>query len=333
MNQAANRLNTESTARQARIKKNLVLRQAVLGAVRQFFTQNGFLEVETPLRLTAPAPEPHIDAVESGNHYLQASPELHMKRLLCAGYRRIFQICKCFRHGERSARHLTEFTMLEWYTAGEDYFFLMDQVEKLVCFVSAEALGRQQVHYHDTVIDLSGPWKRIRAADAFLQYAGMEMKSAMAGDMFEEKLAFEIEPRLDVHRPVFLHDYPLAFTPLAKSAPDDPEAAQRFELYLGGVEICNGYSELTDAKLQRMRFETELASRKADRRPVSPMPERFLSDMSQMPEAAGCALGLDRLVMILADASAIDDVVAFVPEDDWPQSRQTDSRESENGWH
>ncbi len=312
----------ENPSRQTCIEKNLVLRSTILDAVRQFFRQNGFLEVETPLRLTAPAPEPHIDAVESGNHYLQASPELHMKRLLCAGYDKIFQICKCFRHRERGTLHIPEFTMLEWYTTGVDYRFLMDQVEKLICFVSEKTLGRQQVPYRNTTIDLSCPWKRIRTGDAFTLYADMDMKSAVANDMFEEKLAFEIEPRLDRSRPVFLHDYPLEYTPLAKSVPDDPEAAQRFELYLAGIEICNGYGELTDADTQRMRFESELSSKRANGRRVSPMPERFLDDMSNMPEASGCALGLDRLVMILADAEAIDDVVAFVPEDDQPVSRQ-----------
>jgi elongation factor P--(R)-beta-lysine ligase len=306
-----------SPSRQERIKGNLLVRSRILAAVRQFFDQNGFVEVETPVRLTAPAPEPHLDAVVSGTHFLQASPELHMKRLLCAGFDKIFQICKCFRHGERGGLHLPEFTMLEWYASGADYHFLMNQVEELVCFISAKANGAHKAAFGSTVIDLSPPWKRIRAEKAFEMYAGMTMKTAIKNDIFEETLAFEIEPRLNKERPVFIYDYPIEYTPLASSVAGSPENAQRFELYLAGIEICNGYTELTDAKIQRERFESELASRRRSNRLTYPVPERFLKDMSHMPDAAGCALGLDRLVMILANAHTIDEVVAFVPEDDW----------------
>ncbi len=311
----------KGTEKQARIKNNLLLRRTIFDAVRRFFEQNDFLEVDTPIRLAAPAPEPHIETIAAGDHYLQASPELHMKRLLAAGYEKIFQICKCFRHKERGSLHLPEFTMLEWYAAGADYHALMTQVAELVRFVSIEATGRQQVMFNNTTIDLAPPWQKMRAGEAFEKYAGMRMKTAVEKDCFEEKLAFEIEPRLDKNRPVFLYDYPMENTPLAKQAPNAPGAAQRFELYLAGIEICNGYSELTDEKIQRRRFEKELAARKRDGRTASPMPERFLADMAEMPDAAGCALGLDRLVMIMADAKTIDDVVAFVPEDEWHSPR------------
>lgn len=326
MNREKNQDIPKQAARQARIKKNLVFRSKTMGAVRQFFEESGFLEVETPIRLAAPAPEPHIDAVPSGDHYLQASPELHMKRLLCNGYDRIFQICKCFRQKERGSRHLPEFTMLEWYAADADYHFLMDQTEAMIGFVSEKTLGLRQVFVNDTVIDLSVPWRRMRVADAFSRYAGMDMESAVAKDRFEETLAFEIEPRLDTRVPVFLYDYPLKYTPLAKSTGENGRAAQRFELYLAGIEICNGYTELTDTETQRSRFESELAARKLMNRSFYPMPERFLADMVQMPDAAGCALGLDRLVMILSGAGTIDDVTAFVPEDDRPWNEQEEEK-------
>ena len=299
-------------------KGHLVLRNAIVGAVRQFFNENGFLEVETPIRLTAPAPEPHIDPVASGGSFLQASPELHMKRLLCAGYDRIFQICKCFRDKERGRLHLPEFTMLEWYVKDADYHFLMDQTAALVRHVSSAVLGGIRIPCNDHVIDLAGPWRKIRTADAFEQYAAMSMRHALENDLFEEKLAFEVEPRLEREHPVFLYDYPLEHTPLAACVPDSPDTAQRFELYLDGVEICNGYTEMTDPDIQRQRFNEVITARRRRKQPVSPLPERFLEEMGGMPDAAGCALGLDRLVMIMAGARAIDDVVPFVPEDDTP---------------
>lgn len=302
--------------RQALKKHTMVLRSRTMAAVREFFGQNGFLEVETPIRIASPAPEPHIDAVAAGGQFLQASPELHMKRLLCAGYDQIFQICKCFRHNERGRLHLPEFTMLEWYAAGADYRDLMEQTEELIRFVCRKITGGNRLSIEGTEIDLHPGWPEMRLSEAFTRYAGMDMKNALSAGLFEEKLAFAIEPRLDRHRPVFLRDYPMAHTPLARSVKGDPDTARRFELYLAGIEICNGCNELTDAEVLRRRFETGIARRKEAGRPSPPLPERFLQEMTEMPDAAGCALGLDRLVMLLAGENRIDDAVAFVPEDD-----------------
>ena len=298
------------------MRENLSLRQDVFRAVRRFFMQQGFIEVETPLRLRAPAPERHIDHIGCGEHFLHPSPELHMKRLLCAGYDRIFQICKCFRNGERSDLHLPEFTMLEWYQADADYWFLMEQTEALVRFIRRETAGSDSIFFRKTDIDLAPSFYRIRLADAFRDIAGSDMEEALSEDRFEETLCFSIEPGMAKDRPVFLHDYPLDHTPLAKSVPDRPGEAQRFELYMGGIEICNGYTELTDPALQTVRFKEENAARSRCGLPEIPLPERFLADMHAMPEASGCALGLDRLVMVFADAPSIDDVVAFVPEEE-----------------
>ena len=294
----------------------LILRQEVFRAIRRFFRGEGFIEVETPLRLRAPAPERHIDHVECEGHFLQASPELHMKRLLCAGYDRIFQICKCFRSGERSDLHLPEFTMLEWYQADAGYRFLMEQTEALIRFIRQETAGNDTIFFRDDKIDLALPFYKIQLADAFQEIAGSSMEKALSEDRFEEILCFSVEPGLKKDRPVFLHGYPLAHTPLAKSVPDRPGEAQRFELYMGGIEICNGYTELTDPALQAIRFKEENTARVRCGRIEIPLPKRFLADMHAMPEASGCALGLDRLVMVLADAPSIDDVVAFVPEED-----------------
>lgn len=307
---------TPDINRQQRIRENLELRRRVMEAVRRFFTDSGFLEVETPVRTAAPAPELHIDAIASGDRFLQTSPELYMKRLLAAGYERIFQICKCFRGGERGNRHLPEFTMLEWYAAGADYRQLMDQTEALIRYIWREVRGSDIIRFRDNRITLESPWPRIPVEEAFRLYAAVDMRTAMTEDTFDEAVAFEIEPRLAGDRPVFLYDYPAENTPLARARSDRPDLAERFEVYIAGIEICNAFTELTDAAEQRRRFEAELSARRAAGRPVYPMPEAFLSALPQMPPAAGCALGLDRLMMLLAGAERIDDVVAFVPEEE-----------------
>ena len=301
--------------RQYCIRKHLELRVAIIKFIRQFFNDNHYLEVETPIRIPAPAPEAHIDAQPSGSWFLQTSPELCMKRLLAAGYPRIFQICKCFRHGERGRRHLPELTMLEWYTAGADYSDMMAQCEALITTV-ADCMGLDgALRYQGRRIDLSLPWPRMTVAEAFKRLAGISVKQAMDEDRFEEVLALEIEPRLGIDKPVFLYDYPAAHGALARLKPSDRRVAERFELYIGGLELCNAFTELTDPKEQRERFEKESDSRRQAGKPAHPMPERFLEALEEIPETAGNALGIDRLVMLFADTTEIDDVVAFTPEE------------------
>ncbi len=297
-----------------KIKTALERRAEIICAVRKFFLSRRYLEVETPLRIPAPAPEPHILAIPADGWYLQTSPELCMKRLLAAGYSKIFQICKCFRKNERGRRHLEEFTMLEWYEAGRSYDDLMVQCEELILFVWAELNRSGPLHYQRNEIDLTRPWPRINVRSAFERYASIDLEAALSTDRFDEVMAFEIEPRLGIDRPVFLKDYPAAASSLAAPKPENPRLAQRFELYISGLELCNGVTELTDAAEQKKRFEAEIQSRKAAGRPVCPMPERFLDALSFMPQAAGNALGLDRLVMLLTDSETIDAVVAFTPE-------------------
>jgi lysyl-tRNA synthetase class 2 len=301
--------------RQASIRNNLELRASILQAVRQFFIANGYLEVETPIRIPAPAPETHIDAQASGSWYLQTSPELGMKRLLAAGYPRIFQICKCFRKNERGRRHLPELTMLEWYTAGHDYTDMMTQCEALITAVADRLDSNGALRYQGRRIDLSLPWPRITVSQAFERWAGLSVERAMAADRFEEVLALEIEPQLGVEIPVFIYDYPAHLGALARLKPKNCALAERFELYIGGLELCNAFTELTDPKEQRDRFEKEGESRCQAGKPVYPMPERFLAALEDMPAAVGNALGIDRLVMLFADAAQIDDVVAFTPEE------------------
>lgn len=297
------------------VKNNLILRAKIIQAIRKFFLSNDFLEVETPARIPAPAPEPFISAFESGSWYLQTSPELCMKRLLCAGYSRIFQICKCFRRDERGNRHLGEFTMLEWYETEATYADLMTRCENLVECICRELNLQQALSYQNFQIDLSPPWPKMTVEQSFARFSPLDMRAAMSADKFDETLGFDIEPHLGIQQPVFLYDYPAERSPLAAAKPDDPDLAQRFELYIAGLEICNGFTELTDPVLQRKKFEAELAFRKQHGEPAYPLPEKFLSDLKSMPPSAGNALGIDRLVMLFANAASIDDVVAFIPEE------------------
>ncbi|MEJ2155705.1 MAG: EF-P lysine aminoacylase EpmA [Desulfobacteraceae bacterium] len=301
--------------RQTRIRDNLVLRAGVIDAIRSFFKSNGYLEVETPIRIPAPAPEAHIDAEPSGSWYLQTSPELCMKQLLAAGYGRIFQICKCFRSRERGRRHLPEMTLLEWYTAEADYDHMMNQCEALIRSVAFERIGGLQLSYQGRNIDLSAPWQRLTVAEAFERYGALSVAEALEKRRFDEIMGVEIEPRLGMDRPVFLYEYPAQCGALARLKPDQPDVAERFELYIGGLELCNGFSELNDHVEQRSRFATEMIQRREAGKASGPMPENFLDALSTMPPATGNALGIDRLTMLLTDAGNIDEVVAFCPEE------------------
>jgi elongation factor P--(R)-beta-lysine ligase len=294
---------------------NLQRRAEILHLTREFFHSRGYLEVETPLRIPTPLPEAHIDLVESEGWVLQPSPEICMKPLVAAGYGRIFQIGKCFRRGERGRRHLPEMTLLEWYAARETYADAMRTTEELVLQV-ADGLGLPSAFaYQSAPIDLTPPWPRVTVAEAFARYAPGPVEQALAEGRFDEWLGLEVEPRLGCDRPLFLHDYPSACGSLARLKPGDPGIAERFELYIGGLELCNGFSELTDPLEQGRRFEAELESKRRQGRPTHGLPHRFLEALGSLPPSAGNALGLDRLVMLLCDASEIDAVVAFTPED------------------
>ena len=301
--------------RQSSIKKNLWLRAQIIQAVRQFFIDNDYLEIETPCRVPAPAPEAHIDAEVSGNWFLHTSPELCMKRLLAAGYQRIFQICRCFRQKERGIKHLPELTMLEWYTVGHNYLDMMNQCEELIRFVARRVGFGDSLVYQGRNIDLKAPWSRMSVADAFDRFAPISMQTALLEGRFDEVMGCDIEPNLGDEKPFFLYDYPAANSSLARLKPDNRSLAERFELYMGGLELCNAFTELTDAVEQRLRFESEQKIRNESGKQVYPLPEKFLESLRLMPEASGVALGIDRLVMLFANTKSIDDVVAFTPEE------------------
>jgi lysyl-tRNA synthetase class 2 len=301
--------------RQGQKAASLARRAKVLNAVRAFFEARGYLEVETPVRIPLPLPEAHIDPVTSEGWVLQASPEACMKRLMAAGHTHLFQICKCFRRAERGRRHLPETTLLEWYAAGESYRDLMARCEELLGCIAGALGSGGRLSYQGADIDLTPPWPRLTVRDAFARYASLTVDEALAAGRFDELMGVEIEPKLGAAAPVFVCDYPAACGSLARLKTEDPAVAERFELYIGGLELCNGFSELTDPVEQRQRFAREQVRIEAAGKPPTPLPEKFLAALATMPPCAGNALGIDRLVMLFADAASIDEVVAFTPEE------------------
>lgn len=265
-------------------------------AMRRFFHERGYLEVETPVRLPAPALETHIDAEPSGDWFLRTSPEFHMKRMLAAGHDRIFQIGPCFRRGERGDLHHPEYTMLEWYRAGADYESIMEETRELLF----AACG------------ISGDWLIMNVSDAFLQHAGWDPAREFDAVRFDMDLVDKVEPSLPKDRPVVLKDYPIEAGAFAWPKPGAPHLAERWELYLTGVEIANAYSELIDADEQLVRLESIARERRRLGKPVYPTDKQFIQAIkSGLPPCGGIALGIDRLAMVMAGATTLDQVMAF----------------------
>jgi len=294
----------------ARKQPKLEQRARIIQQIRAFFIDRDFLEVETPHRIPANAPEPHIEMVPAGDRYLHTSPELAMKRLLAVGLPDLFQVARVWRDGERGSRHLPEFTLLEWYRSGTDYTTLMADCESLM----AALVPSRKFSWRGRDIDLTPPWQRLTVTEAFNRFASLSLVEALQAGSFDEILVNEIESHLGNH-PVFLYEYPAVLGALARTKPGDPTVAERFELYIGGLELANAFSELTDAAEQRRRFEQDEFQRRRAEKPSRPMPERFLCDLDHLSDCAGIALGIDRLVMLLTDSPTIDEVVAFTPEE------------------
>ncbi len=273
-------------------------RAEVLRTVRAFFDGNGFTEVETPVRIPAPANEAFLEPPPSGDHWLRTSPELHMKRLLAHGAGRIYQMGSCFRAGERGRRHNPEFTLLEWYRPNESIAVLYKDVADVVSAVLGRALEPQV----------------FQVATLYRKVAGWDPLMAWDEDRFDEDMALKIEPALPQTGLVYLVDYPAPAAALARLNPKDTRVAERFEAYLDGMEIANGYGELTDAEEQRRRFEATVTMRKERGLPTYPLDEAFLRDLPKMPPTAGIALGIDRLVMAACGVRDIAQVRSFCEE-------------------
>ncbi len=295
----------------------LRFRAAILREIRAFFDSRGFLEVETPSAVPSPGLDLHLDAFEVRGspdaRWLITSPEYQMKRLLSGGFERIYQICRCFRRGERGQYHEPQFTMLEWYRAFAGSSEVMRDTEELVAHLARTILGQTKVRGPRGEMDLSSPWERLTVEDAFERYAGVRMNDVLPDEeRFFLLLTERIEPRLPSDRPVFLTEWPASMASLARLLPERPERADRFEAFAAGVELCNGFGELTDPIEQRTRLERDRAERARRGLPVYPLDDRFLAALEEgMPPSGGNALGVDRLVMMLLGASRLDDVIAI----------------------
>lgn len=308
--------------------KRLAARARALESTRAFFASRGYLEVETPIAIPSPGLDLHLDAFEvaptgvvttaaATKRFLSTSPEYQMKRLLAAGHGRIFQITRAFRAGELGERHNPEFTILEFYRPGAGVEAVMRDTEQLLARVTGGSVtidGRE--------IDVRPPLPRVTLIEAFERWAATPADETLRlaehdEDAFFEKLAFEVEPALAaLDRGVFVTEYPASQASLARRKADDPRVAERFELYVAGVELCNGFGELTDAAEQRARFERDQATRAARGKPVYPIDERFLEALARgMPAAGGNAIGFDRMVALACGTRAIREVLAFSEEE------------------
>lgn len=285
----------------------------VLLAVRAFFHDADFVEVETPVCLAAPTNELHIDAVTAGEGYLRTSPELQMKRLLADGLDRVYQIGPCFRAGEKGRLHHLEFTMLEWYRAPGDYRDILADTERLLRRVTATVTGSTELTWQGIRVDVAAPWYVLTVRDAFRRHAGWDPMIDYDANRFDVDLVDKVEPALPRDRPVVLMDYPAEAAALARCRAGTPPVAERWELYVAGLELANAYSELVDAGEQRRRFETCAAARRKRGATAYPIDEQFLNALRFLPSAGGIALGVDRLVMLLTDAT---DIRTVRPQDD-----------------
>jgi elongation factor P--(R)-beta-lysine ligase len=289
-------------------------RAIILDLTRAFFNNQDFLEVETPTRVPAVAPEPYIIPFESGDWFLSTSPELHMKRMLAAGYEKLFQFSHCFRQGERGRWHNPEFTMLEWYRANADYNQIIRDIELLITALAKKLGFKNAVKYGGQAIDIRPPWPRTTVKDAFIKAAGWDPTVACDAWRFDIDFVEKVLPSFNPHRPTVLVDYPADLAALARLKPGDAGVAERAEVFIGGLELANAYSELADAAEQEKRFREAIEQIRKERNQEMAIPRLFMDSVARLPACGGVALGIDRLVMLLCDAPSIDDVMAFTAD-------------------
>lgn len=300
--------------------QGLHTRAALFSFLRAFFSEQGFLEVDTPIRQPVILPECNIEPIIADGQYLQTSPELCMKRLLAAGCDKIFQICHCFRKNELGNRHLEEFTMLEWYRRGSDYHQLMEDCECLLkfiveAFIDDSGNNLEKINKSPLLKQLTNTPEKITVSDAFKKYSPVPLNQALKENDFDELLVEYVEPQLGIQRPTFLIEYPKEMASLAILKQSDLTVAERFELYFNGIELANGFSELTESAEQEARFSEEISIIRTTHGRKQEMPIRFLAEIDSIGSAAGIAFGFDRLLMLLTGTNVINDVVSFSPED------------------
>ena len=303
-------------------RESWVKRQALMNKVRTFFESHGVLEVETPVLSAAGGTDPQLDYFEvEGKRFMMTSPEFHMKRLLAAGFGDIFQITKSFRKDEFGAHHNNEFSMVEWYRVGMPQEKLMDEVEALVSEIIGKPINARRTRWIDAFKNYAGVNPLTATSDEFatactareipLPAEGTAMSRE---DWWDYLMVFAVEPELAKNGPEFILDYPQSQAALAQTyvGEDGYTWARRFELFVDQVELCNGYTELTDAKEQRRRFDADLEIRRGMNKPMPPIDEHFLAALeSGMPACSGVALGLDRLFMLAMNKKEIKDVILF----------------------
>jgi len=316
----------------------------IKSAIRARFESEGFCEVECGALAVSPGNEAHLHAFatelrstagESRMLYLHTSPEFAAKKLLAAGETRIFDFARVFRNRERGDLHAPEFTMLEWYRANEAYERVQGDCLD-VLRLAADTVGTKEFVYRGRRCDPFADVERLTVAQAFAYHAGIDLLSTLSpagvgernafaakarragfavtekdgwSDIFSKVLAAAIEPKLGKGKPTILYEYPRSEAALARATPHDPRLAERFELYVCGVELANGFGELTDATEQRARFEAEMNEKQRIYGERYPLDEDFLAALAAMPPASGVALGFDRLVMLATGAPRIDDVL------------------------
>ncbi|MHB8474586.1 MAG: EF-P lysine aminoacylase EpmA [Sulfuricaulis sp.] len=311
----------------------LKLRARMFERIRAFFFERGVLEVETPILSSAATTDPALASLATRytgplfphgqTLYLHTSPEFAMKRLLAAGSGSIYQICKVFRDGESGRLHNPEFTMLEWYRVSFDHHRLMDETGELVTQMLAPTLPLQtpeKLTYREAFQRHAGLDPHTASAREFAAAAGTH-RIDVPQDLYAQNdlavwrdllLTHVVEPKLGQERLTFIYDFPATQASLARLQPGEPPLAARFELYLNGMELANGFHELADAEEQRARFEEQRRARRTNDQPDVPLDERLLSALAQgLPDCAGVALGFDRLMMIAAGARSIAEVIAF----------------------
>lgn len=301
----------DERSRLSGIKSNLERRAKIFELTRAFFQENGFVEIDTPVRVPAVAPESEIDPFTSEDWFLATSPELYMKRLLAAGYHKVFQISHCFRKGEQGRHHNPEFTLLEWYRIGADYLQMVSDTEQLVLSIASGLGVAPEIHYKGKSIDISLPWPKLVVRDAFITAAGWDPVAEVQPLRFDLDLVTKVIPSFASERPTVLLDYPAALASLARLKSDNPGVAERAEVFIGGLELANAYSELTDAQEQKRRFHAEMEKILQEKRYKATMPSKFLEAMVYLPPCSGIALGMDRLVMLFCNADSVAEVMAF----------------------
>lgn len=312
-------MNTWQKIRQnPELLKRYLVREKVTDDIRSFFKEQGFHEVFTPTLVPIPSIEPNLEVFKTElrtsrgvkrDGYLIMSPEFSIKKLLAAGIGNCFEIAKCFRNEEEvSPLHNPEFTMLEWYRINADYKDIMKDFEQLFLKI----IGSKKLKYQDETYDLSTPWPRISVAQAFQKYAGKNVLKVSDEDFY--KIFFnDIEPALaKSKKPFFIYDYPISQASLSRPKAEDPRFAERFEVFLAGVELGNCFSELIDAKVQKERFETDLAERKRLGKTIYPIDEDLIKALREgLPLVSGIAVGVDRLIMLASDAPSLADTLFF----------------------